>query len=100
MRGYERFAEPMRRDCSYLTEAVVRSGHWMAQEQPIQVNAALAKWLATKVPDVWPASSEGGTLASVANTSSTREAYRNWSCVGGLRKPRVLMRLGMQAPMK
>ena len=56
-----RFAEPMRRDCSNLTEAVVPSGHWMAQEQPIQVNAALAKWLATKVPDVWPASSEGST---------------------------------------
>ena len=54
-----RFAEPMRRDCSNLTEAVVPSGHWMAQEQPIQVNAALAKWLSTKVSDVWPASSKG-----------------------------------------
>ncbi len=50
-----RLAEPMRRDCADLTEAVVASGHWMAQEQPQQVNAALAKWLATKLPDVWPA---------------------------------------------
>jgi pimeloyl-ACP methyl ester carboxylesterase len=48
-----RLAEPMRRDCSDLTEAVVRSGHWMAQEQPVAVNAALAKWLAAKLPDYW-----------------------------------------------
>jgi pimeloyl-ACP methyl ester carboxylesterase len=50
-----RLAEPMRRECTDLTEVVVRSGHWMAQEQPIQVNAALTKWLATKMPDSWPA---------------------------------------------
>jgi pimeloyl-ACP methyl ester carboxylesterase len=45
-----RLAEPMRKDCSNLTEATVRSGHWMAQEQPVAVNAHLAKWLATKLP--------------------------------------------------
>ena len=50
-----RLAEPMRRDCPDLTEAVVPSGHWMAQEQPIRVNAALAKWLAAKAADAWPA---------------------------------------------
>jgi len=50
-----RLAEPMRRDCADLTEAVVPSGHWMAQEQPIKVNAALAKWLAAKAADAWPA---------------------------------------------
>ena len=50
-----RFAEPMRRDCTELTESVIPSGHWMAQEQPIQVNAALAKWLAAIAPDAWPA---------------------------------------------
>ena len=47
-------AEPMRRDCADLTEIVVPSGHWMAQEQPVAVNAALAKWLATKLPEYWP----------------------------------------------
>jgi hypothetical protein len=26
----------------------------MAQERPTEVNAALAKWFANKVPDVWP----------------------------------------------
>jgi pimeloyl-ACP methyl ester carboxylesterase len=46
-------AEPMRRDCRDLTEVVVKSGHWMAQEQPVAVNAALAKWLAAKFPDYW-----------------------------------------------
>src|SRR5205823_234119 len=40
-----KLAEPMRRDCAQLTEVVVNSGHWMAQEQPVAVNAALAKWL-------------------------------------------------------
>jgi len=50
-----RFAEPMRHDCADLTETVVPSGHWIAQEQPIRVNAALAKWLAAKAADVWPA---------------------------------------------
>ena len=48
-------AEPMRCDCADLTEVVVFSGHWMAQERPIEVNAILAKWLAVKVPNAWPA---------------------------------------------
>ncbi len=48
-----RLPEPMRRDCADLTEVVVPSGHWMAQEQPVAVNAALAKWLASKLPDYW-----------------------------------------------
>ena len=46
-------AEPMRGDCADLTEVVVKSGHWMAQEKPVDVNAALARWLATKLPDYW-----------------------------------------------
>lgn len=46
-----RLAEPMRRDCADLSEAVVNSGHWMAQEQPAAVNAALAQWLAARLPD-------------------------------------------------
>ncbi|MFO1079159.1 MAG: alpha/beta hydrolase [Reyranellaceae bacterium] len=48
-----RLAEPMRRDCADLTEGVVKSGHWMAQEQPVAVNAALVRWLAAKLPDYW-----------------------------------------------
>jgi pimeloyl-ACP methyl ester carboxylesterase len=48
-----RLAEPMRHDCSDLTEVVVKSGHWMAQEKPVEVNAAIAKWLASKLADYW-----------------------------------------------
>jgi pimeloyl-ACP methyl ester carboxylesterase len=48
-----RLAEPMRAHCADLTEAVVPSGHWMAQEQPARVNGALARWLAQKQPELW-----------------------------------------------
>jgi pimeloyl-ACP methyl ester carboxylesterase len=47
-------ADPMRRDCFDLTEFTIASGHWMAQENPIAVNAALTRWLATRFPQVWP----------------------------------------------
>ena len=49
-----RLAAPMRQDCADLTEMVVPSGHWMAQEKPAGVNAALAQWLARKLPALWP----------------------------------------------
>jgi pimeloyl-ACP methyl ester carboxylesterase len=48
-----RFAEPMRAHCANLTEAMVPSGHWMAQEKPVHVNAALARWLALQFPALW-----------------------------------------------
>ena len=48
-----KLADPMRRDCSDLTEVVVKSGHWMAQEKPVDVNVALTRWLAAKLPDYW-----------------------------------------------
>lgn len=48
-----RLAEPMRDSCTDLTEVVVQSGHWMAQENPVAVNAALARFLAAKLPAVW-----------------------------------------------
>jgi pimeloyl-ACP methyl ester carboxylesterase len=50
---HSKLADPMRRDCWNLTEVVVKSGHWMAQEKPVEVNAALARWLAVKLPDYW-----------------------------------------------
>jgi pimeloyl-ACP methyl ester carboxylesterase len=40
-----RLAEPMRRDCTHLTERVLDTGHWIVQEQPAEVNAAIAEWL-------------------------------------------------------
>ena len=48
-----RLAEPMRANCGDLTEVTIPSGHWMAQEKPIEVNSALAKWLAAKFPALW-----------------------------------------------
>jgi pimeloyl-ACP methyl ester carboxylesterase len=48
-----RLAEPMRTACANLTEAIVASGHWMAQEQPEAVNSALVRWLAVEVPQLW-----------------------------------------------
>jgi pimeloyl-ACP methyl ester carboxylesterase len=45
--------KPMREYCDRLTEAHVESGHWMAQEKPVHVNAALAQWLAAEVPALW-----------------------------------------------
>jgi pimeloyl-ACP methyl ester carboxylesterase len=49
-----RLAEPMRSACRNLTMKVIDSGHWMAQERPLELNAALAHWLATQVPAAWP----------------------------------------------
>jgi pimeloyl-ACP methyl ester carboxylesterase len=48
-----RLAEPMRGACRNLTEAVVKSGHWMAQEQPVAVNRALATFLARQAAEFW-----------------------------------------------
>jgi pimeloyl-ACP methyl ester carboxylesterase len=61
-----RLAEPMRSDCTDLTEVVVASGHWMAQEKPVEVNAALARWLATRFPDLWPVRSLGAAEPALA----------------------------------
>ncbi len=47
-------AEPMAEYCPDLTRKVVQSGHWMAQEKPAEVNAALIHWLATSVKGCWP----------------------------------------------
>ncbi len=49
-----RLPEPMREFCRKLTERTVHSGHWMAQEKPVDVNNALIHWLASAVPEVWP----------------------------------------------
>jgi pimeloyl-ACP methyl ester carboxylesterase len=48
-------AKPMREHCARLTEVVIESGHWMDQEKPLAVNAAIARWLATELPALWTA---------------------------------------------
>jgi len=47
-------ADPMRQNCHNLMEGIVPTGHWMAQEKPVAVNAAVARWIATKLPAAWP----------------------------------------------
>jgi pimeloyl-ACP methyl ester carboxylesterase len=37
--------DTMRATCTQLTEKVVQSGHWMAQEKPEELNAFLLSWL-------------------------------------------------------
>jgi pimeloyl-ACP methyl ester carboxylesterase len=44
---------PMRASCADLTEIIVKTGHWMAQENPVAVNKALAGWISAKLPAVW-----------------------------------------------
>jgi hypothetical protein len=50
-------AEPGSAVGLYVTygQVTVASGHWMAQEKPVVVNAALVRWLAREFPDLWPA---------------------------------------------
>ena len=45
-------AEPMRSLCSNLTETTIDSGHWMAQEKPMEVNRHIAKWILNRVPEL------------------------------------------------
>lgn len=49
-----RLADPMRENVADLTEAALDTGHWMAQERPAEVNAHLVKWMAAKLPAIWP----------------------------------------------
>lgn len=51
-----RLADPMREFCRDLTEHTLDTGHWMAQERPAEVNAALVAWLRDHVADHWPGS--------------------------------------------
>lgn len=51
-------AEPMRKECDKLTEAVIYSGHWMAQEKPAEVNSVLTRWLSAEVGQFWPVGSQ------------------------------------------
>ncbi len=42
----------MREQCLELTEEVIDSGHWMAQECPTEVNSALIKWIVRSFPQL------------------------------------------------
>lgn len=44
---------PMREYCKDLSEESVVAGHWVSRENPTDLNAVLAKWLATRLPNMW-----------------------------------------------
>ncbi|HKS69527.1 MAG TPA: alpha/beta hydrolase, partial [Ktedonobacterales bacterium] len=46
-------AQPMREYCADLQEYVVEAGHWVQQEKPVEVNAALAQWLGSHASQTW-----------------------------------------------
>lgn len=51
-----KLSEPMRNFCRKYTQVNIAGGHWIAQEKPNEVNAAIVKWIATTLPaSVWPA---------------------------------------------
>jgi soluble epoxide hydrolase / lipid-phosphate phosphatase len=50
----DRLNEQMRKYCKDLTECSIEAGHWVAMEKPREVNAAVARWLATKLETFWP----------------------------------------------
>jgi pimeloyl-ACP methyl ester carboxylesterase len=66
-----RLAQPMREWCDDLEEEVVASGHWMAQEKPGEVNAALCQWLARKAAAQWRVSPRPGASAVARAGSAT-----------------------------
>ncbi|WP_189338529.1 alpha/beta fold hydrolase [Sphingobium sp. SCG-1] len=45
---HSQLAEPMREDCSDLTEVVIDAGHQLALEDPKGTNRAIAEWLAER----------------------------------------------------
>lgn len=48
-------ANIMPTSCSNLTLEHVYCGHWCQQERPTEVNGAIIKWIAQKLPaDFWP----------------------------------------------
>ncbi len=49
-----RLAEPMREHVDNLTERIIDTGHWMAQDRPAEVNAAILGWLREQFPAHWP----------------------------------------------
>lgn len=44
--AYRHLAEPMREDCSTLTEASIAAGHMLMLERADDVNSRIAKWIA------------------------------------------------------
>ena len=46
--AHSRLADPMREDCTNLTETTIEAGHGLMLEAPAAVNQAIAEWLAAR----------------------------------------------------
>ncbi len=46
---HSRLADPMRADCTDLTEVTIDAGHEVMKERPLETNVALADWIARKI---------------------------------------------------
>jgi soluble epoxide hydrolase/lipid-phosphate phosphatase len=46
-----RVCERMRQYCRNLKEKTIDASHWVAEEKPMEVNAAIARWLVEECPD-------------------------------------------------
>ena len=77
-----RLADPMRHSCADLTEVIVQSGHWMAQEQPVAVNRAVTQFIGLKLPGLLAAGREPDDHAgSKAHTSPQIALVKHSSAV-------------------
>lgn len=47
-------SDPMREACDDLTEVTIDAGHWLGMEAPEETNAALVRWITTKIPTYYP----------------------------------------------
>ena len=47
--------QPMKAKCRKLTTRVLSCCHWMQNELPAEVNAALVNWIAKSIQGAWPA---------------------------------------------
>lgn len=44
----------MRKYCTDLTECEIEAGHWVAEEKPAEVSAAITRWLLESCKQFWP----------------------------------------------
>jgi soluble epoxide hydrolase/lipid-phosphate phosphatase len=64
--GGSTIADAQRKYCTNLTEVSLASGHWIPQEKPAEVNAAIVRWLIQSCPNHWPGFWSSGYVTNKA----------------------------------
>jgi len=64
--GNSTFADAQRKYCTDLTEVRIACGHWIPQEKPAEVNAAIARWLVQSCTSHWPGFWSAGYVTNKA----------------------------------